>query len=60
MCSCVEMITVLIVVGIWGDKRFCVSHGLCDTTVYEQYVCVCVCLGERVTMKRKTKLILWL
>lgn len=35
------MITVVIVVGIWGDKRLCVSHGLCDAAVcvYSIYVC---------------------
>ncbi len=48
------MITVLIVVGIWGDKRLCVSHGLHDATVCIMGVCVClfVCVyvcgeGER-------------
>ena len=40
---CVEMITVLIVVGIWGDKRLCVSHGLCDATAYMCTTCtMCV------------------
>lgn len=28
------MITVLIVVGIWGDKRLCVSRGLCNASAY--------------------------
>lgn len=32
MCLCAEMITVLIVVGIQGDKRLFVSYGLCNAT----------------------------
>lgn len=44
MRTCAEMITVVIVVGIWGDKRLCVSLGLYCATVFVvllQYRCVC-------------------
>lgn len=47
MCTCAEMITVVIVVGIWGDKRLCVSHGLCDATVFVCVYCIYVCGRER-------------
>lgn len=39
------MITVLIVVGIWGDKRLCVSRGLCNASAYVWiYIYACLCI----------------